>query len=351
MDNARAPWDVSRVVAKAARVLIVLLTLAIAPAARAAADAGGASAAELFQRAEDEDAVFDFAHALEHYDAARALDSSGPNAARAEARADALRGHAEGGFAPLRRLEQVRRDPALASDPEAIDALARAADDFPPGRVRVEAWALVGEAYANRLGRPDDAARCYRKILGAADADPVLAKKAARDLVTLATSRGDLAGASAAVALAGERADPKLARDVERLVRRRHMHIASILVLAATALLAGRACVTAARRGAAARVGAALRHVAPLAIGGSAYVALAGGVLASRYEAGTGTPFFLFGAALVPILLVARAWGAAGASSRRARAARAVACAASALCAAFLVLETLDARYLEGMGL
>lgn len=328
---------------------VAIAGLVAAPGAARGAD--GDDAAKVLRRAEEEDRALDFARALADYDAAKALDPSGPTGARAEARAREIARHAEGAFAPYAELERVRRDPALASDEAAIDALARDADAFPPGAVRIEAWALAAEAYEHRLARPHDAAALYRKILEAPEADPVLARKAARDLVELDAARGDLDGAAAAVRLAGDRADAKLARDVARLVRRRYLHLASIAIMTATLLLAALAAASAARRGALGPVRTALRRIAALAVAYAAYVAIVGAILATRYEPGTSRPFLLFGAALLPLLFVARAWAAAGGRSRIARAFRGAACAACVAAAAFLVLERVDASYLAGMGL
>ncbi len=246
------------------------------------------------------------------------------------------------GFADGGTLDRVRSDPALASDPRAIDELVREADASPPSPARVEAWVLAAEAYAHRLGRPADAERLYRRIIAAPEADDVLRRKAQRDLVSTVLARGDLDAAAEAA-----RGDATLEREVARLARRRWLHLASIGSLAAFVVLAGRALV--ANRAAGAR--AAARRIAPLALGCALYVGAAGALLASRYESGTARPFLFFGAVLFPLLVIARAWGAAGGGSRRARAGRAAVCAAGALAAAFLVLESVDAGYLDGMGL
>ena len=234
-------------------------------------------------------------------------------------------------LSPEPTLERVRQSPELASDPAAIDELVRQADAAPPGPARVESWVVAAEAYANRLGRPADAERLYRKIVASPHADPVIVRKASRDLVDVLLARGDRAGAAEAAT-----GDPALEGDVTRAVRLHRAHLASIASLALLALLAGRALVI--DRGK--RAKPALRRIAPLAAAYALYVAAGGGLLAAGYAAGTARPFLLFGAAIFPLLLLARAWGAAGGATRASRAARAVVCAAGALAAAFLVLES-----------
>jgi hypothetical protein len=262
-----------------------------------------------------------------------------------------LRAHSEGDLVPYAMLERVRRAPTLSSDPHAVDELVRAAETFPPGAVRVEVWTLAAEAYAHRFGRPIEAEALLRRVVVDADADRILAQKAARDLVTLCLARGDLASAAEVVSLAGARADPKLAGDVRRAYRRRNVHHASSAVLVAMLVLAARALLVAWRRGTAGRVRAALASMWKLALGYSVYVALGGALLASGYEAETQKPFLWLGVVLVPIFLVARAWGAAGGATTAARAGRATLCAVGALGSAFLVLEVIDVKLLEGFGL
>jgi hypothetical protein len=326
----------------AAAVLLPARALAEGPeGARARADA-------VLRQAELDDEGLDLEAALAHYDEGRALDPGSPRAPRAEARAATLRTHGEGNLVPYAKLERVRRDPALSSDPRAVDELVRAAETFPPGLVRVEVWTLAAEAYAHRLERPLEAEALLRRVIGDERADPILAQKAARDLVTLRLARGDLAGAEEAVRLAGTRADPQLARDVRRAGRRKSLHHASIALLGALLVLAARAL---ARRGAPARVRTALASMWKVALGYAAYVGLGGALLASGYEAETSKPFLALGVVLVPVLFLARAWGAAGGSTRAARAGRATLCAAAALGAAFLVLEVIDVRLLEGFAL
>ncbi len=54
-------------------------------------------------------------------------------AVRASDRIDWLRARSEDDFAPLRRLESIRHDPALSSNPATLESLAHEADGFPPG--------------------------------------------------------------------------------------------------------------------------------------------------------------------------------------------------------------------------
>ncbi|MEA2750415.1 MAG: hypothetical protein QOI41_4558 [Myxococcales bacterium] len=372
MDNARGAWDLSRVragkfavrFAKAVALLltfshrlsVALVLMLLTTTQRAAADATEtrdtrARAEAILRQAEHEDDALDFAHALGHYDEGRALDPGSGRAPRAEARAAMLRAHAEGEFVPYAKLERVRRDPSLSSDPRVVDDLVREAESFPAGLVRVEVWVMAAEAYANRFARPLDADALLHRVVADPLTDRVVAQKAARDLVVLRLGRRDLGGAEEAVAAAGSRSDPQLARDVRRAVRRRSVHIASSVILLAMALLAGRAAVVAVRRGQGARLRDAIARTWKLALAYAAYVALGGALLASGYEAGTTKPFLYFGLVLVPIVLVARAWAAAGSPSTRARGARAALCAMSAAAASFLVLEGVDVTFLEGMGL
>jgi hypothetical protein len=63
----------------------------------------------------------------------------------------------EGAFEPLARLQRVRGDPKLGGDRAAVEALARDADSFPPGRVRAEARMFAAEALARTKGAEEEA--------------------------------------------------------------------------------------------------------------------------------------------------------------------------------------------------
>ena len=134
-------------------------------------------------------------------------------------------------------------------------------------------------------------------------------------------------------------------------MRRRTLRRASIVDLIALAAFASASIAIAARRGALAEVGRALWRTGPIALAFAAYVGLIGGALAAGYESGNARPFVWLGAALFPLLVVARAWSAAGSSAPLARVARGALCATSIAATGFLVLEWIDAAYLEGFGL
>ena len=310
-----------------------------------------ARAPSVLAEAERDDDALAFGKALAGYDEALRLAPAMAGAMRAQQRGAALRARSEGDFEPLAKLERVRRDPELSSDPSAIDDLVRAAESFPPGLVRVEVWLLAAEAYAGRLDRPGDAVPLWRRIIVDPHADEVVTRAAARSLVQHHLERGDLAAAEAALALAGSNAHPTLADEVRRAARRRWVHLSAIAVVGLTIVLATSTIGQSIRARRHRVILARARSSSRLVLGYAAYVALAGAALASCYEAGTAHPFLLFGAVLVPLLLLARAWGAAGSPAPRARGLRAIACAASALGTAFLVLEHVDVRYLQRLGL
>jgi tetratricopeptide (TPR) repeat protein len=354
MDNAWRAWLLSRV-RRIAVFLVALVVALLAPLlgalgerqARAGADVDvdrRAQALAVFRQAEADDDALELRRALAEYEEALRLDPATSKAMRAEERAKSLRARSEGDFAPLIALERVRRSPELSSDGAAIDSLVRSAAEFPPGLVRVEAWSLAAEAYASRLGRPEDAIPLWRRVTRDPASDSITVGSALDSLVRLELARGDFAAAEDDARTLG--AGPQTMSMVRRVVRRRTIHRGSIVAIAATLILALVAIARAEGRRATLR-----RSVSPVALGFAAYVAIAGGALASAYEDGNAKPFLLFGIALGLLLLLSRAWGMVGSETRRARGARAVLCAASVLGTAFLVLEAVDVGYLEGLGL
>jgi len=304
-------------------------------------------AERLYTMAEQEERELEFGEALEHYEASIALDPSTRYALRASARASWLRRHAEGNFGPLVRLERVRRDSRAQFDGAAMDALAHDLEAFPPGAVRCEARMLVAEAYGSRLGRGADAQRELSSLLD----EPVICEgplraQAATKLTDLAITRGDLPAARDAAARATKDA-PELLPRVKRMERRLGLHRAALALLALSAVLG----VWGAARTVRAGKGPLLARFAGRALVICVYLAIAGGLLASAFEQGHALPFVLLSASTLCVAVLARASALSGSRSRAARAGRAVLGATTVLAAALLVLERIDARYLESFGL
>ncbi|HEY1691548.1 MAG TPA: hypothetical protein VGG39_05285 [Polyangiaceae bacterium] len=284
----------------------------------------------------------------------RAAVDAAPNtrwALRAVDRIDWIRARSEGDFEPLRRIEKVRRDPGASSDPAVIDALARDLESFPPGTVRVESRMLVAEAWLGRIHRPDAAIDELREVTADPKADPLTARLAERELVDALVESGRIDDAVAEARSHVSRLDPRFVRGVGRLTLRRSVRRASIAVLVAFGVLA---LVGIGRAAARKTLGGPLRELRKLALVAVffvGFVAIAGGFLASRYEAGNAEPFLVLGAIVLPLLLVARLWSAAGSQKAPARAARALLCGMTIVAAAFMLLEAMNPQYLEGFGL
>ncbi len=336
-------------------VLVVLTTVARAdePSLQDAARSSDplVAADALYRMAQAEDAAGAYASAVEHYRAAVTRLPSFRYAPKAMTRAALLDSHAEGDYRPFARLESVRLDPRASDDPAAIDALAHDAQSFPPGPTRGEAWMVCAEAYVSRLHRRADGEAALRRVIDDPKADMLLRRQAAAQLLNALIDDGDIDGARDLANADAKLLDPKLARRIVVAVRRHWMRLGSLADVALFCLLTAAAVAGAARRNALDRVRLALRRSAWFMIAFGAYVALTGGVLASAYETGNAEPFVVFGAALVPIAILARVWGAAGSGSLPARVVRATVCASVVFAAAFLTLETVNVQYLDGFNL
>lgn len=272
-------------------------------------------------------------------------------AVRASDRIDWLRARSENGFGPLRRLESVRHDPALSSDPATLESLAHEADGFPPGMVRVEARLLVADAWLGRLHRTDDAIAILRLVAAETKIDPLTARMAERELVDALVSEGKIDEAIAEVTARPSRFDPKFVRQVKRLRTRRTVTRVATGVLVLFVGFALTALVRAGRRNALGEAWSAVKALMPTALLFIGFVALAGGFLASKYEAGNAQPFLILGAAVLPLVLLARVWSVVGSQSKAARLARSLLCGATVVSAAFVLLETVNPQYLDGFGL
>ena len=298
----------------------------------------------------DEDALA-FAQALAHDRASVAAAPDSAWARRAAARIAWLDARSEGGFVPLARLEQVRKNPSLASDPGAIDALAREAESFPPGQVRVEARMFVAEAWLGRLHRPADALPVLRALSDDPEADPLSSRLAEREIVDTLVTEGRLEEASAEATSHASRLDPRFVQQTRALLRRRAVRVAAIAELGGFVAIAAIALVRAFRRGALGVARTAIRSLGPVAVAFAVYLAGVGGLLASQYESGHAAPFVHLALAVLALLLLARAWGSVGSTRGAARAGRAALCAISVFAAAFVLLDAESPSYLEGFGL
>jgi tetratricopeptide (TPR) repeat protein len=298
----------------------------------------------------DEDAGA-FPQAMAHD---RAAVDAAPNtrlAVRALERIEWLRARSEGDFAPLARLERVRRDPEASSDPLAVAALARDLESFPPGVVQVEARMLVAEAWLGRMHRPADAIDPLRRVVVDPAADPLTQRLAERELVDAWVAMGQIDEAATEARAHSTRLDPGFVKQVQRLIVRRAVRVAAFVVLAAFAALAVLGLVGAWRRGVLDEAAREVRKLAPVAVFFVAFMAVGGGVLASKYESGSATPFLLLGAGVLPLLLLARAWSAVGSQATAARAARGLLCGVTVVAAAFVLLDRFGSQYLPGFGL
>jgi tetratricopeptide (TPR) repeat protein len=328
---------------------LVVLAATSAGVVRAADPADRRAAAnEAFARAEAASKALRFADALSGYREVLASDPSAPFASVSRARATDLEAQAEGGFAPLARLEAVRRSPAKLADRAEIDALARDAEGFPPGRVRGEARLVVGESL-RRLKDGPAAELALRQAASDDAADPLTKSLALSDLIAVLRDRGDLKAALAELD-ARPGVLPTLRIDVARLVRRERLRNVAFAVLGALALAALIAVVRLVRRlpdprSLPSAVGKPLPIAAALYLGG------AGAAVAAFRGDGDPRPFVVLGAGIAAVALAARALSLAGSRRPLWRTVRAIGCFLAVLSVAFLAIERTEAGYLSSFGL
>jgi len=249
------------------------------------------------------------------------------------------------------RLAQIRNEPALSNDPAVVESLEGLADAAPATALRAEARMVVAEAWLGRMHRPTDGLRVLRLVAADPTADVLTSRLAEREIVDTLIAQDRVHEAADEARTHGEKLDPRFVRQVHRLERRRGLWTAALAELVLFAALVAFELVRASRRRTLGRALDALRAIAPGVLAFSAFVAVAGGGLASQFEAGNAGPFLALGAVVAPIVLLARAWSAVGSTQALARIGRAIACAASAFAAAFVLLDAYSPLYLEGFGL
>jgi len=307
-----------------------------------------ARARAMFDEGERATAELRFAEALAAYEKVITIDPGAPFARLARTRAADLAAHGEGGFAPLARLEAVRRQPS--ADRATIDALARDVASFPAGRVRGEARLVVAEAFWHRFGEIDLAASALGEVLADDAADRLTRALAMNELVALERQRGDLAAAHRAVESFPDLV-PALRAEIGRLVRRvllRRVAIGTVVVLGVIGLASIARLLLRTRDPE--RVTRSV--VRPLAVGFALYLGGAAAILVRLHGDGDARPFIWLGLGVLGVDVVARAWRLGSGDTRAvARTSRAIACAAGVLAVAFLSLEGANAGYLENFGL
>jgi tetratricopeptide (TPR) repeat protein len=165
-----------------------------------------------------------FAQAVTEYRqsiAAKPVSSGARWARNAANRIQWLSVRAEGNFAPLVRLQRFKRDPALAADSAAIDALARDTEAFPPGLVRAESRMLVATAWLGPLHRPRDAVDLFRLVATDPTADGVNLRFAERGLVDALIANGEIDAAMKEAQVHAAQLAPEVVTRLQRLQRRR----------------------------------------------------------------------------------------------------------------------------------
>jgi len=331
------------------RASCALLIAAIYLTNPARADTPRERARAAYDRAERAAAELRFGEALAGYDEVMSIDPSAPFAKVARARATDLRAHAEGNFEPLARLEAIRRDPNR--DRSAIDALARDAATFPPGRVRSEAQLVAAEAFLHRFHDPDAAARTLDAAIADPSADRLTRALALNQRASLEQSRGDLRAAYRAVSRYPDLV-PSLYKELGRLMRRiwiARVAFGALGLLALVGLASIVRLLRAPGRDAEEVVRAIVR---PGSVAFALYLGGAAALLVRHHGEGDVRPFLWLGFGVLGVDVIARAWRLGARDGRTiARTGRALACIVGVLAVAFLSLERANAGYLESFGL
>ena len=186
-----------------------------------------------------DEAVGDYAGALEHYRACAEAATSGRLGRNARSRVAWIEERSPGGFAALAALARLRRAPSVLDDPAASAQLAAEAESFPPGLVRSEIRLRLAQAWLRQPSRRAQALAELRSIVSdpsAGQADTVLAEGA---LVEALLAAGELDAAQKEVQ--AHPFDPTATASVGRRLHRRSLRRtveAGLIVLAASAAVA-----------------------------------------------------------------------------------------------------------------
>ncbi|APR85211.1 Hypothetical protein A7982_10560 [Minicystis rosea] len=338
----------SRLPARAAAA-VLMTVLACSGSARAGEPSARERAEASFARAEQATRDRRFADAAAAYRDVLTIDPSAPVAAPARARLDDLEAHAEGGFAPLARLEEVRKDPRKAGDRTSIEALAHDVEAFPPGRVRVETRVFLAEAWWRKLGEPARAIALFEAAIADRTGDRLTRSLALSELVSLRRERNELREARAAVDRDPE-LSPALTTQVRKLSRRETLRATATWWLAALGAVGLASIAWLAAKARDVRDLPA-RLVKPAGIAFALYLGGAGAVLVRLHGDADARPFVWMGLGVLALDVIARAFKLAAGRRGVVRSLWAVACVAGVMAAAFLAMERTSADYLDGIGL
>ena len=235
-----------------------------------------------------------------------------------------------------------------------IDALAHDALSFPPGPTRGDAWMVCADAWLSRLHRRADGEAALQRVTSDPEADLLLRRQAASELVNALLDDGAIDDARTVSLTMSDLLDARMTKRIAVTARRRSLHRASLADLVVFALLATVALTRAATRGHLGAVGSALRRSTGFVIGFATYVAITGVSSRRPTRQAMESPSSCSERSYARSP-PSRAPGAPLAHTdrppRRAEARAAMGVSGAVAAAAFLVLEAVNVQYLEGFKL
>lgn len=332
------------------RALWILLASVVFSVAKSASAEERRLDCVAYQLGQNAESLFHYQEALSHYNDSIQRHEHGACAEDTRRRIESLLSYSEGNFGPFEQLERARHTSDIEHNLAMLESLRIAADSFPNGRVRGEARLLVGLAFASNAEQRTRAPSILDAVVRDPFAAPATRKQALRSATDLLWQL-DVREGVRLVSRNHAIASIDLVNEAKKHERRFWAHRATVFLLAlfcANSLFAiGRQ--VAARRFDAARLGR--RAVRSLSFG--VLVGGAGAAIVSFYERGHTLPFLLLGVSIVAVAILADAWRLAndGKAPHRTRVALRLLLSASAvLSSAYLILESIDVRYLEAFG-